>query len=104
MTKPESSEVESMRRSSLALLLAAIAFLGTGCFQRFPAKYSETVKLSVALPTGGTLHVSTLNGAIGVRSGDVQEVQITAQKNVRSRTDEEAKQFCDETTIETDHQ
>jgi len=93
-----------MKRSSLTLFLAIIVVLGTGCFQRFPAKYSETVELSVALPAGGTLHVSTLNGAIAVQSGKVQEVQITAQKTVRSRTDEEAKRFCEETKIETETQ
>ncbi len=91
-----------MKRSSLILFLMIIAVGVTGCFERFPAKYSETAQLSVALPAGGTLHISTLNGAIDVRSGDVQEVQVTAQKNVRSRTAEEAKRFCDETKIETE--
>jgi DUF4097 and DUF4098 domain-containing protein YvlB len=91
-----------MKKSSFTMLLILIALLGTGCFERFPAKYSETVELSVAVPSAGTLHVSTLNGAVSVRSGEVEEVQITAQKTVRSRTDEEAKRFCDETKIETE--
>lgn len=90
-----------MKRLPLLFSLLLIAFLGTGCFERFPAKYSETVELAVALPEGGTLHVSTLNGAVSAQSGDVQEVKLTAQKTVRSRTDDEAKKFCEETKLET---
>ncbi|NQT83541.1 DUF4097 family beta strand repeat protein [bacterium] len=93
-----------MRKSSIALLLPVVAFLSTGCFMRFPAKYSETQQFSVPLATGGTLHISTLNGAITVRSGDVKEVQIVAEKTVRSRTDEEAREFCENTKIETETQ
>jgi len=90
-----------MRKVSFPLFLLVIAFLSTGCFERFPAKYSETVELSVALPVGGTLRVSTLNGAVLVQSGEVQEVKVTAQKTVRSRTEEEARKFCEETKLET---
>lgn len=90
-----------MKKVSFPLFVLFIAFLGTGCFERFPAKYSESVELSVALPVGGTLHVSTLNGAVSVQSGDVQEVKLTAQKTVRSRTDDEARKFCEETKLET---
>lgn len=90
-----------MKKASFPLFLLFIALLGTGCFQRFPAKYSETVELSAPLPEGGTLHVSTLNGAVSVQSGEVQEVKVTAEKTVRSKTDEEAKKFCEETKLET---
>lgn len=90
-----------MKRLCILPLVAIIGLLSTGCFERFPAKYSETVELSAALPVGGTLHVSTLNGAVSVQSGEVQEVKVTAQKTVRSRTDEEAKRFCEETKLET---
>ena len=93
-----------MRKSSIALLLAVIAFLSTGCLRRFPAKYSETEQLSVSLPSGGILHVLTQNGAIKVESGDVAEVQITAEKTVWSRTEEDARQFCEDTKVETETQ
>jgi DUF4097 and DUF4098 domain-containing protein YvlB len=90
-----------MRKVCILPFVAIIGLLSTGCFERFPAKYSETVELSAALPEGGTLHVSTLNGAVSAQSGDVQEVKLTAQKTVRSTTDEEAKRFCEETKLET---
>ncbi|MDP2895158.1 MAG: DUF4097 family beta strand repeat-containing protein [bacterium] len=90
-----------MKKVLFPLFLLFIALLSAGCFERFPAKYSESVELSVALPAGGTLHVSTLNGAVSVQSGEVQEVKVTAQKTVRSRTEEEARKFCEETKIET---
>jgi DUF4097 and DUF4098 domain-containing protein YvlB len=91
-----------MKRLSAALVLALAVFLCFGCFQRFRAKYTDTEELSLTLSAGGTLHVSTQNGWISVRPGDVEEVQITARKTVRSRTDEEARQFCEETKIETE--
>jgi DUF4097 and DUF4098 domain-containing protein YvlB len=82
-----------------SILLALVAFFGSGCIERFPAEYSETEHLSVALPAGGTLHVTTQNGWIRVRSGEVNEVQITAEKVVRSVTEQEAERFCKETKV-----
>ncbi len=90
-----------MKKFSVAPFLILVAFLTAGCFRRFPAKYTETEQFSVPLPSAGTLHVSTQNGAITVRSGDVGEVQVTAEKTVWSRTDEEAERFCEDTKIET---
>ncbi len=90
-----------MKKLSLAVLFTILAFFTAGCIGRFPAEYSETEQLTVALPSGGTLGISTQNGAIKVRSGDVTEVQITAEKTVYSRTEEQAKQFCENTKIET---
>jgi len=97
-------EEKTMRKSSIALLLALVAFLSTGCLRKFPARYSEAEQLSVPLPSGGTLYVSTQNGAIKVESADVTDVQITAQKTVWSRTEEDARQFCKETKVETETQ
>jgi len=87
-----------------SIVLAMVVFFGGGCLQRFPARYSETEQLSVGLPAGGTLHITTENGWIVVRSGDVNEVQITAAKVVRSVTEKEAKRFCEETKVVTETQ
>jgi DUF4097 and DUF4098 domain-containing protein YvlB len=91
-----------MKRVSLVSLLTLVVFFCGSCFRRFPAKYTDTQQLSLPLSSGGTLHVSTQNGWIAVHPGDVEEVQITAHKTVRSRTIEEAEQFCKETQIETE--
>ncbi len=87
-----------------SVFLALVAFFGSGCIERFPAEYSETERLSVPLPAGGTLHVTTQNGWIRVRSGEVNEVQITAEKVVRSVTEQEAERFCKETKVVTETQ
>ncbi len=91
-----------MKRLVILSLLSLVVFFYGGCFQRFPAKYTDTQQLSLPLSSGGTLRVSTQNGWITVRPGDVEEVKITAHKTVRSRTMEEAEQFCKETQIETE--
>lgn len=91
-----------MRKCWVAGSVALLFLLSAGCFPRFPARYSETEELTVPLAVGGTLRVVTQNGAIEVRPGDVKEVQVTAVKKVRSRTEEEARQFCEETKVETE--
>jgi DUF4097 and DUF4098 domain-containing protein YvlB len=91
-----------MKKSRLVLLLALVGIVIGGCYQRFPYKYSETARLSVPLAAAGTLSISTQNGSIRVASGDVEDVRITAEKTVRSKTEEEARQFCEETRVETE--
>jgi len=88
-----------MKKLSILIVLAIVAFFTAGCFQDFPAKCVQTEQLSVPLAPGGELRVSTENGTIKVRSGDVKEVQITAEKTVRSRTDAEARMFCEGTKV-----
>ncbi len=86
-----------MKRFTVVPLAFAI-LMSMSC-GRFHASYSAKKKFSVSIPGNGTLHVFTPSGSITVRSGDVQEGQITAQKVVRSSTNEEARRFCEETKI-----
>jgi DUF4097 and DUF4098 domain-containing protein YvlB len=63
------------------LILAALAVSS-------PARaYDQTYQKTVALPSGGTLHLENVNGAIDVRAWDRDEVQIYAVKTAQRAAD-----------------
>ncbi|MCL5278503.1 MAG: DUF4097 domain-containing protein [Planctomycetes bacterium] len=70
-----------------------------GGFWSHRAKFERTVELQHAMPTGGTLVVSTSSGSIETTGQETDQVQVVAKITARAATEEEAQQLAEQVQV-----
>jgi hypothetical protein len=88
--------------SLISLLCLMITLAGCvinigSCAMR--AKYQRTVQLSAPLSPGSGFQAQTHNGSIRIIGADIADCNLTATITARARTDEDAKNLAERTTV-----
>lgn len=60
----------------------------------------ERFERTLPFASGRTLQLASTNGNVSVESWDVEQIEIVAEKKVRARSDEEAREVMEEVRIE----
>lgn len=84
-----------LRTSMLALVGLALSVAAAQA-----ATVKETVRESHPLAAGGSLEVSNVNGGVSIEAWDKAEVELIAEKQAKSRSEQEAKKYLAQIKIE----
>jgi len=81
-------------------VIATIALLSAGSTPVTAETIEDTVRETLAFPSGSHLTVTNTNGDIEVTTWDRDEIEIEARKKVRSSSEERARSAFDELTVQ----